>query len=51
MKTIHVICEGQTEAEFVVKILWPYFGYREYVFIPEIIVTKNDLKHGKMHKG
>lgn len=51
MKTIHVICEGQTEAEFVNRILWPYFGYSRYVFIPEIIVTKNDLKHGRMHKG
>ena len=51
MKTLHVICEGQTEAEFVNRILWPYFGYNEYVFVPEIIVTKNDLKHGKMHKG
>lgn len=51
MKAIRIICEGQTEAEFVNRILWPYFGYDNYVFVPEIVLTKNDLKHGRMHKG
>lgn len=51
MKTIHVICEGQTEAKFVMEILWPQFDYSDYIFVPEILLTKNDIRKGKMYKG
>lgn len=51
MKTIRVVCEGQTEANFVKKVLFPYFDNKEYVFIPEVVVTSVNKKFGIVHKG
>lgn len=51
MKTVHVICEGQTEANFVKRVLSPYFLSKQIYFSAPIVVTKTDLKNGKMFKG
>lgn len=51
MKTVHVICEGQTEANFVKRVLSPYFLSRQIYFTAPIIVTKIDSRKGRMHKG
>lgn len=51
MKTIHIICEGQTEAYFVKNVLWKNLGYANYLFNPIIVETKIDHRKGKMHKG
>lgn len=51
MKTIHIICEGKTEVDFVNKILWDNLGYDKYRLEPKTIITNADKKAGKIYKG
>ena len=51
MKTIHVICEGQTEANFVNKVLNAHFCTLGKYLNPVIVLTKADFKRGKQFKG
>ena len=51
MKTIHVICEGQTEANFVNKVLNVHFCTLGKYLNPVIVVTKADSRKGKLFKG
>lgn len=51
VKRIFVVCEGQTEASFVKRILVPYFDSRNKTLIPITIMTKQDKQRGKMYKG
>lgn len=50
MKKIFVITEGQSETNFVNKVMMPYFAGR-CILIPNTVVTKTDIKYGKMYKG
>ena len=51
MKIIHVVCEGQTEANFVKNVLSVNFLERGIYFNPIIVITKTDNKTGRLHKG
>ncbi|MDR2446200.1 MAG: DUF4276 family protein [Treponema sp.] len=48
---VHIVTEGQTETNFVKKILAPYFLSRNMTLIPYTVVTKNDKKAGRQYKG
>jgi hypothetical protein len=48
---VHIVTEGQTETNFVKKILVPYFSCLDIVLIPCTLVTKNDRKAGRQYKG
>jgi len=50
MKKIHILVEGQTEENFVNKILSPYFNPKSIYLTPTIITTKKVLR-GANHKG
>ena len=51
MKKIHVICEGQTEANFVNKVLNVHFCTLGKYLNPVIVVIKADSRKGKLFKG
>jgi hypothetical protein len=48
---VHIVTEGQTESDFVNKVLYPYFLDRNITLIPCTLVTKNDKKAGRQYKG
>ncbi len=50
MKKIFVVTEGQSETNFVNKVMVPYFAGR-CILIPNTVVTKTDNRHGKTYKG
>lgn len=50
MKKIFVVTEGQSETNFVNRVMVPYFSGR-CLFIPNTVITKTDTRHGKIHKG
>lgn len=50
MKKIFVVTEGQSETNFVKKVMVPYFGGK-CILIPITVVTKSDSRHGKTYKG
>ena len=51
MKRIFVVTEGQSETNFVNRVLSPYFLPYGKIFIPTTVLTKADERKGKMHKG
>ena len=51
IKNVYVAAEGQAEANFVKKVLCPYFIEKGVVLIPNTIVTSTDLRHGRVYKG
>src|SRR5574344_2806042 len=51
MKTLFVLTEGQTETNFVQRVLAPYFIDFEIQLIPNTIITKSDSRTGKIYKG
>lgn len=51
VKLIYVVTEGQSETNFVNRVLAPYFSENEKILIPTTVLTKADEKKGKMHKG
>lgn len=50
MKKVFVVTEGQSETNFVNRVMMPYFSGR-CILIPNTIITKIDNRHGKMYKG
>lgn len=50
MKKIFIVTEGQSETNFVNRVMAPYFAGR-CILIPITVVTKADSKHGKIYKG
>jgi hypothetical protein len=48
---VYVVTEGQTETQFVKKVLGPWFNQRNIILIPCTVVTKMDKKAGKQYKG
>ena len=48
---VYIITEGQTESNFVNKVLRPYFSGRSITLIPCTLITKNDKKAGRQYKG
>lgn len=50
MKKIFVVTEGQSETNFVNRVMAPYFAGR-CILIPNTIVTKADNRRGKIYKG
>lgn len=50
MKKIFIVTEGQSETNFVNRVMAPYFVGR-CILIPITVVTKADSKHGKIYKG
>lgn len=50
MKKIFVVTEGQSETNFVEKVMAPYF-YGRCVLIANTVITKTDSKRGKVYKG
>jgi len=50
MKKVFVVTEGQSETNFVNKVMVPYFAGR-CILIPNTVITKTDSRHGKTHKG
>ena len=50
MKKIFVVTEGQSETNFVQRVMSPYFADR-CILIPNTVVTKIDNRRGKMYKG
>lgn len=51
VKRIYVVTEGQSETNFVKRVLSPYFLSCGKIFIPTTVLTKKDERKGKMHKG
>lgn len=50
MKKIFIVTEGQSETNFVNRVMAPYFAGR-CVLIPNTVITKTDSRHGKTYKG
>lgn len=50
MKKIFVVTEGQSETNFVNRVMIPYFAGR-CTLIPNTVITKTDSRNGKMYKG
>jgi hypothetical protein len=48
---LYIVTEGQTESNFVKKVLGPYFSGGGVTLIPCTLVTKNDKKAGRQYKG
>jgi hypothetical protein len=48
---VYIVTEGQTESNFVNKVLVPYFSGRNITLIPCTLVTKIDKKAGRQYKG
>lgn len=51
MKRIFVVTEGQSETNFVNRVLVPYFCGSQKILIPTTVLTKADEQKGKMYKG
>ncbi len=51
MKRIYVVTEGQSETNFVKKVLTPFFLPLNKNLIPTTVLTKVDEQKGKVHKG
>lgn len=51
MKRIYVVTEGQSETNFVNKVLSPFFLTLNKILIPTTVLTKADENKGKMYKG
>jgi len=49
MKRIYILCEGQTEEDFINIVLYPYFYNVGIIATPIICTTKRT--HTKKHKG
>lgn len=50
MKKIFIVTEGQSETNFVNRVMMPYFADK-CILIPNTVITKIDYKHGKTYKG
>ncbi len=50
MKKIFIVTEGQSETNFVNRVMIPYFAGR-CILIPNTVTTKVDNRHGKTYKG
>lgn len=50
MKKVFIVTEGQSETNFVNKVMVPYFANR-CILIPNTVITKTDSRHGKTYKG
>lgn len=50
MKKIFIVTEGQSETNFVNRVMAPYFAGR-CILIPNTVTTKIDNRHGKTYKG
>ncbi len=50
MKKIFIVTEGQSETNFVKRVMVPYFAGR-CILIPNTVTTKIDNRHGKIYKG
>lgn len=50
MKKIFIVTEGQSETNFVSRVLGPYF-MEKGILVPNTIITKTDNRRGKIHKG
>jgi hypothetical protein len=48
---VYIVTEGQTETQFVNRVLNPWFNSRNIILIPCTVVTKIDRKTGKQYKG
>lgn len=48
---IHIVTEGQTETNFVNKLLVPHFSAQNIALIPCTVVTNADKKAGRLYKG
>ncbi len=51
MQRIYVVHEGQSETNFVNRVLNPFFLPLNKNLIPTTVLTKVDEKKGKVHKG
>lgn len=51
MKRVNILCEGQTEEQFVNRILIPYFEPQEIYVKPIIMTTKRYVSGGKKRGG
>ena len=50
MKNFFIVTEGQSETNFVKRVMAQYFADR-CSLIPITVVTKTDNRHGKVYKG
>ncbi|MDE5938440.1 MAG: DUF4276 family protein [Lachnospiraceae bacterium] len=50
MKNFRIVTEGQSETNFVNRVMVPYFADR-CILIPITVVTKTDSRRGKTYKG
>ncbi len=50
MRNVYVVCEGQTESNFVNRVLIPAFCDRINL-IPRTVVTSTSRRNGRIHKG
>lgn len=50
MKKFFIVTEGQSETNFVNRVMVPYFASR-CILLPITVVTKTDSRHGKTYKG
>ena len=50
MKNFRIVTEGQSETNFVNRVMVPYFAGK-CILIPITVVTKTDNRHGKTYKG
>lgn len=50
MKKIFIVTEGQSETNFVKKVMVPYFADR-CILIPNTVITKTDNRRGRTYKG
>jgi hypothetical protein len=48
---VYIVTEGQTETNFINKILGPYFQSHNMTLISCTVVTKSDKKAGRQYKG
>lgn len=51
MKRVNILCEGQTEEQFVNRILIPYFEPQGIYVKPIIMTTKRYVSGGKERGG
>lgn len=51
MRNMYILAEGQTEVNFIKRVLYEHFSRSGVNMIPITVTTKTDKKQGKMHKG
>ena len=51
MRNMYILAEGQTEVNFIKRVLYEHFSRSGVNMIPITVTTKTDKKRGKMHKG